>query len=60
MDAHLLPFCFPASSRLSTFRLEDFPTSPTSTAKQEFLYVVLFFFMGFVIDTVLNGSEDKR
>nr|BAB15057.1 unnamed protein product [Homo sapiens] len=26
-------------------QLEDFPTSPTSTAKQEFLYVILFFFM---------------
>lgn len=31
----LFLFCFSNSSR----RLEDFPTSPTSTAKQEFLYV---------------------
>lgn len=33
--SHIFPFCFPNYS----LRLEDFPTSPTSTAKQEFLYV---------------------
>ena len=46
MNVYLLPFCFPAFSWIFICRLEDFPTSPTSTAKQEFLYVIIILFHG--------------
>ena len=59
MNVYLHPFCFPAFPCIFVCRLEDFPTSPTSTAKQEFLYVLLLLFMGSVIDLVLSGFRDN-